>query len=443
LIKVLTEKNSTFARQKLVMKVLMFGWEFPPHIAGGLGTACFGLTKGLAKNNVEVLFVMPKASKEEDESFVKIIDASDVEVNTRITHLEDFSENVAFIEIDSKLVPYIGLDEYYRIVDQLNSGIFEEEQMHDKRKYEFSGKYTSNLMNEVEQYAIVAAEIARNYDFDIIHAHDWLTYKAGVAAKKVSGKPLVVHVHATEYDRSSEQNRNDIVFGLEQFGMTQADAVCAVSNLTRNIVIEKYGIRAEKVFTLHNAVEPTGKEVVRKKYVTEKIVTFLGRVTFQKGPEYFVEAAKKVLEKVPNVRFVLAGDGDMMAQTIKRVAELGLSDRFHFTGFLRGSDIDLMFGMSNVYVMPSISEPFGISPLEAMRAHVPTIISKQSGVAEVLTHAIKVDFWDIDGMADAIYGILNYPALANFFAVKGKHDVDNLKWEHVAKKLKTIYQQIA
>ena len=424
------------------MKVLMFGWEFPPHIAGGLGTACYGLTKGLAKNNVEVLFVMPKASKEEDETYVKIINAGDVEVNTRHVHLNTFSDKVEFLEVESKLVPYIGMDEYYRIVDQLNSGIFEEEELGEKRKYQFSGKYTENLMNEVEHYAIVAAEIARNYDFDIIHAHDWLTYKAGIAARKVSGKPLVIHVHATEFDRSSEHNRNDIVYGLEKYGMTEADAVCAVSDLTRNIVINKYGASPEKVFTLHNAVEPTGKEVVRKKYVDEKIVTFLGRVTFQKGPEYFVEAAKKVLEKVPNVRFVLAGDGDMMAQTISRVAELGIADRFHFTGFLRGSDIDLMFGMSDVYVMPSISEPFGISPLEAMRAHVPTIISKQSGVAEVLTHAIKVDFWDIDGMADAIYGIINYPALSNFFAVKGKEDVDNLKWEHVAKRLKEIYRQI-
>jgi len=418
----------------------MFGWEFPPHIAGGLGTACYGLTKGLAKNNVDVLFVMPKASKEEDETYVKIINAEDVEVITRFVHLQTFSDQVKFLEVESKLVPYIGMDEYYRIVDQMNSGILEEEETGEKRKYEFSGKYTENLINEVEHYAMVAAEIARNYEFDVIHAHDWLTYKAGIAAKKVSGKPLVVHVHATEYDRSSEKNRNDFVYGLEKYGMTEADAICAVSDLTRNIIIQKYGIPAGKVFTLHNAVEPTGKEVVREKYVDEKIVTFLGRVTFQKGPEYFVEAAKKVLEKVPNVRFVLAGDGDMMAQTISRVAELGIADRFHFTGFLRGSDIDLMFGMSDVYVMPSISEPFGISPLEAMRANVPTIISKQSGVAEVLTHAIKVDFWDIDGMADAIYGIINYPALSNFFAVKGKEDVDNLKWEHVAKRLKEIYQ---
>jgi glycosyltransferase involved in cell wall biosynthesis len=424
------------------MKVLMFGWEFPPHIAGGLGTACYGLTQGLAKNNVETLFVMPKASKEEDETYVKIISAGDVEVNTRLTQWESFSDKVEFLEVKSKLVPYIGIDEYYRIVDQLNSGILEEEQIIEKRKYEFSGKYTENLMNEVEQYAIVAAEIARNYEFDIIHVHDWLTYKAGIAAKKISGKPLVVHIHATEFDRSREHNRNDIVYGLEKYGMTEANAVCAVSDLTRNIVIQKYGIPEKKVFTLHNAVEPAEKEVNRKKYVNEKIVTFLGRVTFQKGPEYFVEAAKKVLERTPNVRFVLAGDGDMMAQTINRVAELGIADRFHFTGFLRGADINLMFGMSDVYVMPSISEPFGISPLEAMQAHVPAIISKQSGVAEVLTHAIKVDFWDIDGMADAIYGIINYPALSNFFAVKGKEDVDNLKWEYVAKKLKDIYQQI-
>jgi glycosyltransferase involved in cell wall biosynthesis len=424
------------------MKVLMFGWEFPPHIAGGLGTACYGLTKGLARNNVEVLFVMPKASKEEDETYVKIINAGDVEVDTRFVHLQSFSDKVEFLEIDSKLVPYIGMDEYYHIVDQLNSGTFEEPDISEKRRYEFSGKYTGNLMDEIERYAIVAAEIARTYDFDIIHAHDWLTYKAGIAARKVSGKPLVVHIHATEFDRSGEHGRNDIVYGLEKYGMQEADAVCAVSDLTRNIVIQKYGIPAEKVFTLHNAVEPSCKEVKREKYVDEKIVTFLGRVTFQKGPEYFVEAAKKVLEKVPNVRFVLAGDGDMMAQTISRVAELGIADRFHFTGFLRGSDIDLMFGMSDVYVMPSISEPFGISPLEAMQAHVPTIISKQSGVAEVLTHAIKVDFWDIDGMADAIYGIINYPALANFFAIKGKEDVDNLKWEYVAKKLKEIYERV-
>ena len=207
-------------------------------------------------------------------------------------------------------------------------------------------------MQEVEKYALVAEEIARSEQYDVIHAHDWLTYRAGIAAKRVSGKPLVVHIHATEYDRSGENNRNDIVYNLEREGMMAADAVCAVSNLTRNIVIEKYGIPADKVFTLHNAVEPSVRQVDGSRPVKEKIVTFLGRVTFQKGPEYFVETAKRVLEMDDNVRFVLAGDGDMMPRVIRRVAELGISDRFHFTGFLRGKDIDKMFGMSDVYVMP-------------------------------------------------------------------------------------------
>lgn len=424
------------------MKVLMFGWEFPPHIAGGLGTACYGLTKGLAHNNVEVLFVMPKASEEEDQRYVKIINASNVDVDPSRVHLKLFEDKVSFIEVNSQLVPYIGMNEYYTIVDQLESGIMSETTPGSKRRYSFSGKYTDNLLNEVEEYALVAAEIAAQYDFDIIHAHDWLTYKAGIAAKKISGKPLVVHMHATEYDRSGEHRLNDLVYGIEKYGMSEADAVCAVSDLTRKIVIEKYGINADKVYTLHNAVEPTGKKVVREKYVDEKIVTFLGRVTFQKGPEYFIESAKKVLEKDPHVRFVLAGDGDLMPKIIEHVAELGIADKFHFTGFLRGDDIDLMFGMSDVYVMPSISEPFGISPLEAMRAYVPVVISKQSGVAEVLTHAIKVDFWDVDAMADAIYGILHYPALANFFSVKGKEDVDNLKWDTVAAKLLGIYEKL-
>lgn len=421
------------------MKVLMFGWEFPPHISGGLGTACYGLTKGLAKNGVEVTFVMPRAAGDEDQTYTKVVNASDVEVDTRQSAYFSNPQSTSFIQVNSKMIPYVGIDDYFNVVNQIESGLLPSTDNGERRKYIFAGGYGQNLMQEVSRYAEVAAEIARNEDFDIIHAHDWLTYRAGIAAKRVSGKPLVVHIHATEYDRSGENNRNDIVYGMEREGMSAADAVCAVSDLTRNIVIEKYGIPAEKVFTLHNAVEPTDKKIEREKFVDEKIVTFLGRVTFQKGPDYFVETAKRVLEKDPNVRFVLAGDGDMMQHVIRRVAELGISHRFHFTGFLRGADIDKMFGMSDVYVMPSISEPFGISPLEAMRAQVPVVISKQSGVAEVLKYAIKVDFWDIDATADAIYGLLHYPALSKLFAEKGEEEVNNLKWEHVAKKLKGIY----
>jgi len=424
------------------MKVLMFGWEFPPHIAGGLGTACYGLTQGLAKNQVDVTFVMPKASGEEDQRKIKIVNASDVEWNTYYAQQVQESKELSFIQVNSQLIPYVGLDDYFNVINQIESGLFEKQIPGEKRKYLFSGTYGQNLMEEVAHYAIVAAQIATNEQFDLIHAHDWLTFRAGIAAKKISGKPLVIHVHATEYDRSGERNRNEMVYQMEKEGMEAADAICAVSDLTRNIIIEKYGISPEKVFTLHNAVQQNKKEIVREKNLKGKIVTFLGRVTFQKGPEYFVETAKKVMEYDPEVRFVLAGDGDMMTRIILRVAELGIADRFHFTGFLSGADIDTLFGMSDVYVMPSISEPFGISPLEAMRAHVPVVISKQSGVSEILKYAIKVDFWDIDATADAIYGILHYPALAKIFAEKGKEEVNNLKWEYVAKKLKQIYEKV-
>lgn len=423
------------------MRVLMFGWEFPPHIAGGLGTACFGLTKGLTVNGVDVTFVMPKASGDEDQSLIRIINASDVEIDTR--HSSFFQQNTnTYIEVNSKLIPYVGLDDYYNVINQIYSGKLDYAATGNRRRYQFAGGYGSNLMQEVDRYAQVAAEIAKREDFDVIHAHDWLTYRAGIAAKQVSGKPLIVHIHATEYDRSGESNINDVVYNMEREGMSAADKVCAVSDLTRRIVIDKYHIPEYKVVTLHNAVIPTDKVVARRKNVKEKIVTFLGRVTFQKGPEYFVETARKVLEKDHNVRFVLAGDGDMMPHVIERVAELGISDRFHFTGFLRGDDIDKMFGMSDVYVMPSISEPFGISPLEAMRANVPVVISKQSGVAEVLQHAIKVDFWDIDATADAIHALLHYPALSSLFIKNGKEEVDSLKWEHVARKLKGIYESV-
>jgi len=296
-------------------------------------------------------------------------------------------------------------------------------------------------MQEVSRYAMVAATLAASQQFDVIHAHDWLTYPAGTAAKKISGKPLVVHMHATEFDRSGE-NINPNVFDIEKKGMEAADKVITVSNLTRQIVIDRYGIEPNKVVTVYNAVEPIEYDDILKneqKFVKEKIVTFLGRVTFQKGPDYFVEAAYKVLQKDSNVRFVMAGQGDMLYRMIKRVAQLKIATKFHFTGFLKGDDVDKMFAMSDVYVMPSVSEPFGISPLEAIRSNVPVIISKQSGVAEVLRHALKVDFWDIDAIADAIYGLLHYNALSRMFVRFGKEEVDNMKWENAAYKIKEVY----
>ena len=296
-------------------------------------------------------------------------------------------------------------------------------------------------MEEVANYAMVAATIARENSFDVIHAHDWLTYAAGIAAKRVSGKPLVIHVHATEFDRSGE-NINTQVYNIERMGMLEADKVITVSNLTRNIVINKYGIDPDKVITVHNAVDFNEfKQVDVHRGVDDKIITFLGRITFQKGPEYFIEAAAKVLKKFSKVRFVMAGSGDLMNRSIRRVAQLGIADRFHFTGFLRGNDVKRMFAYSDVYVMPSVSEPFGISPLEAMKSNVPTIISKQSGVAEVLKYAIKVDFWDIDAMADAMYGLLKYPALSQMSIRCGVEEVNALNWVNAAIKIKNVYNR--
>ena len=425
----------------------MFGWEFPPHIAGGLGTACYGMTRGLARNGVEVIFVMPRAYGDEDQRFARVVNASDVEtIGTRDHEFsEELLEKVSFIHIDSNMLPYISPEEYAAYHDEfVRSGRTHEWTDVWRQRYTFSGKYGANLMEEVARYAMVAAQVAKDLEgqFDVIHAHDWLTYFAGIAAKRVSGKPLVVHMHATEFDRSGE-NINTQVYAIERAGMEAADRVIAVSNLTRSIVINRYGIPAGKVVTVHNAVrfaEHAGAAPERG--VKDKIVTFLGRITYQKGPDYFVEAAAKVLRRIPNVRFVMAGSGDMMNHVIRRVARLGIADRFHFTGFLRGEDVHKMFQLSDVYVMPSVSEPFGISPLEAMRSNVPVIISKQSGVAEVLDFAVKVDYWDVDALADAIYGLIQYPALSGMFASKGLEEVTNLKWNDAAAKIKAVYEAV-
>ena len=344
------------------------------------------------------------------------------------------------LEVESNLVPYASPEEFWKLTEQRISSQKRFIQTDSDGKLYFSGKYGPNLLEEIYNYSVVAEYIGREYEFDVIHAHDWLAYPAGIAAKRASGKPLVIHVHATDFDRSGG-SVNPQVYSIEREGMETADQIITVSNLTRNVVIEKYGIDPSKITTVYNAVEPVEQPVDGKtaKGFPDKIVTFLGRITMQKGPEYFIEAAYQVIRRTENVHFVMAGTGDMMERMIRRAARLGISDRFHFTGFLRGDDVFEMFRMSDVYVMPSVSEPFGISPLEAMMTDVPVIISKQSGVAEILTHAIKVDFWDINAMADAIYGILKYPALSTMFKKYGREEVDNLQWKYSAALVLEVY----
>ena len=426
------------------MKVLMFGWEFPPHISGGLGTASYGLTKGLTEfDDIEVIFVVPKAYGDEVQSNMQFVGANSIPVTRRQIKMSEGQKSIEYMEVDSGLIPYVNQEEY----ETLSQKKFKEGtrfvETNSEGKIDFSGRYDHDLMSEIYKYSIIAEVLAQDIEFDVIHAHDWLAYPAGIAASNVSGKPLVIHVHATDFDRSGG-SVNPQVYAIEKEGMDKADHIITVSNLTRNIVIERYGINPDKVTTVYNAVEPLSKEEKerRKKGVDEKIVTFLGRITMQKGPEYFVEAAKLVLQKMDNVRFVMAGSGDMMNAMIKRVAALKISDKFHFTGFLQGDDVFDMFRMSDVFVMPSVSEPFGIVPLEAMQSDVPVIISHQSGVSEILKYAIKIDYWDTHAMADAIYGLLNYPSLWNMFIKYGKEEVENLKWKNSAKNVRDVYLKV-
>jgi glycosyltransferase involved in cell wall biosynthesis len=423
------------------MKVLMFGWEFPPHISGGLGTACYGLTRGLsAINDLEVIFVVPKAYGDEDQRSIKLLGANQVPVTKRSVQIKNFKKEMDVIEVGSNIVPYVDPEDFWRLTRSEVSGSLRTVKTDHEGKIDFSGKYGADLLREISDYALVANVIAQDNQFDVIHAHDWLAYPAGMAAKEATGKPLVVHVHATDFDRSGG-SVNPTVFGIEKRGMEAADKIITVSNLTRNIVIEKYGIPEDKVVTVYNAVDPVKDSEVAQitKGVDEKIVTFLGRITMQKGPEFFIESANKVLQKMDNVRFVMAGSGDMMEKMIRRAAELKITHKFHFTGFLKGNDVFHMLKISDLYVMPSVSEPFGISPLEAMQSNVPVLISNQSGVAEILTYALKTNFWDVDAMADAIYAVLNYPALSKMFKTHGKIEVDNLQWEHSARKVKEVY----
>lgn len=420
------------------MKVLMFGWEFPPHILGGLGTASYGLTKGLSvQQDMEITFCIPKPWGDEDQSFMKIIGMNSVPIVWRDPSWEYVQERVG-----SYMDPQLYFDLRSHIYADFNY-------MHvnDLGCMEFSGRYPDNLHEEINNYSVVAGVVARQQQYDIIHAHDWLTYPAGIHAKQVSGKPLVIHVHATDFDRS-RGNVNPTVYSIEKDGMDHADCIMCVSELTRQTVINHYHQDPAKCFAMHNAVYPLAdnlQAIVNQRKPSserkEKVVTFLGRITMQKGPEYFIEAARKVLERTHNVRFCFAGSGDMMNAMIELAASYGIADRCHFPGFMKGAQVFECFRDSDVYVMPSVSEPFGISPLEAMQSGVPSIISKQSGCAEILDKCIKIDYWDIDAMSDAMYSLCTNPALHQYLQEEGKKEVDGITWEKVGVKIHALYEK--
>ena len=416
------------------MKALMFGWEFPPHILGGLGTASYGLVKGMHNNGgIDITFVIPKPWGDEEKEAATIIGACNTPVAWR---------DVNWDYVQSRIGRFMDPQLYFDLRDHIYAD-FNYMKLNDLGCIEFSGRYPDNILEEINNYSIVAGIIARTVECDVIHSHDWLTYPAGIHAKNVTGKPLVIHVHATDFDRS-RGNVNPTVFSIEKDGMENADHIITVSDLTRRTVIEKYGINPDKVTTVHNAVIPLSDDIVNmpRHEKKEKIVTFLGRITMQKGPEYFVEAAAKVLKKNKNLRFVMAGSGDMMDDMIRLAAKRDIADRFHFTGFLKGRQVYEMLRNSDVYMMPSVSEPFGISPLEAMEMGVPSIISKQSGCAEILENVIKTDYWDIDAMADAIHAITSYLALYHTLRDNGIEEIKGITWEKAGRKVIDIYNQV-
>lgn len=395
-------------------RVLMFGWEFPPFKTGGLGTACYGLTKGLARQGVEVTFVMPVAPENASTEFVKLIGANKL------------GKNLKIIEVPSMLAPYQSAEQYAADYAPLNA----------------KGLYGRNIYAEAKRFGMIAKTIARREKHDVIHAHDWMTYEAGIEARNVSGKPLVVHIHATEFDRTGG-NPNPYIAQWEYRGLNAADVVIANSNFTKENVLRHYKIPEEKIRVVHWGIEEDHphyklnyRSALNKK---GKIVLFLGRVTLQKGPDYFVEVAKKVLAFEPGTLFVIAGDGDMLPKVIHRAHELGISDKVIFTGFLQGEEVHKAFQMADLYVMPSVSEPFGLVALESLKNNTPTIISKQSGVSEVLKHCLKTDFWDVDRMTDMIVSVLRNPALHEELRENGHEEVQKFNLDEPARKVHDIY----
>jgi len=513
--------------QGMALRVLMLGWEFPPFITGGLGTACYGLTRALDRQHVDVTFVLPKTVPADSASHVRLVSPGAVlersggrlpppvaPVATRQVHepsksapawtappapaahdaasmtegertewtriVSEFT-STRFVEIPGE---YAGsydsaaqsapsrVAESVRMMREAGwsierirtlakAGAFPElvrdpvERAIETALPETAGRpketvgargadaadYSGDLLGMAERYARFAVDATKGLEFDVIHAHDWLTYPAGLAIAKLSGKPLVVHVHSTEFDRSGE-HPNQQVYNIERRGMHGATRAIAVSMLTKNVCINRYGVNGAKIDVVYNGVDldPAGAGV-QPIHSKDKIVLYFGRITMQKGPEYFIQAAKKVLEHMDDVKFVVAGSGDQAARMIEMAAAMGIGHKVLFTGFLRGRDIARVFAMADLYVMPSVSEPFGIAPLEAMSHNVPVLISKSSGVSEVLMHALKVDFWDIEDMADKIIAVLRYPPLSRQLVEHGAFEIRGINWDGAATRTARVYER--
>lgn len=494
------------------MHVLMLGWEFPPFITGGLGTACFGLTKAMDRRGMRVTFVVPKSVRGECAEHVTLLSpdsyvppvsngdsglASGTDVNPAvgavrwITIPKGKSEPVRgqtpaltpgeqkFSQVQFVQVPAGFSNPYTQAGEQVGQWSVTEGKHGTSAAHHGSeavassqalqtGRsggqpaaahtggsapqgdhggivgvdYSGDIVSQAERYAHFCLAATRHIKFDIIHAHDWMTYPAGLLIARASGKPLVAHIHSTEFDRSGE-HVNQRIYDIERRGMHGAMRVIAVSQLTKNLVVRRYGVPEQRVEVVYNGVDlEPGQVGIAGIESRDKIVLYFGRITYQKGPEYFIQAAKRVLEVMPDVKFVVAGSGDQAKNMIEMAANLGIGHKVLFTGFLRGNDIKKVFSLADLYVMPSVSEPFGIAPLEAMSHNVPALISRSSGVSEVLSHVLKVDFWDIDDMANKIIAVLKYPPLSQTLKEHGAFEVRRLTWDGAAERCEQVYYAV-
>lgn len=409
------------------LRVLMLGWELPPFFAGGVGMVCSLLSKALCQEGVELTYVMPFGPRMVRSDYMKILVADHLFPRMRFK----------LQEVETLLGAYATPESY----DEEFRDYLLSLSPRDRAK----ALYGPNVFQEAYLFARKVRLIAQHEDFDVIHAHDHWTFPAAIAAKEATGKPMAVHVHITEFDKTGGVSVNQRVYDMEREGMHKADLVIVVSNFIKERLINNYGVPEGKIRVVHNAAEAMDKWVFHdasKIKEIDKIVLFIGRITLQKGPDYFVEAAKKVLEKDPNVKFIMAGTGDMLTRIIERVAQLGIADKFIFPGFITRDEVAKLNKIADVFVMPSVSEPFGLVPLEAMWQETPAIISKQSGVSEVLNHVLKVDFWDVNDIANKILALLHYRSLHHQLKHHGFTEVRNMTWEGPAKKCIQVYNEL-
>lgn len=403
------------------MKVLTFSWEYPPAKNGGLGVACYGLTRELLDSQVDVVMVLPKT--------------------------QDVTPGARFLFADTERLMRLGdgSTTYFGPYAQSDTNVY------SIIGYDATGKPLMrgrSILEEAHRFAHQAATIARMESHDVIHAHDWTSYLAGIAAKVSSGKQLIVHVHATSFDQAAGDNVDPSIFHIEREAFRQADRIVTVSEFTRNIVVEKHGADPDKVEVVHNGCDLHEPQVLPEalrelKAQGKKIVLYHGRISIQKGVDHFIRAARRVIDVDPDVVFIVSGSGDMLRQVIHQVGQLELSEHVRFAGANWDEDRDRLYQCADLFVMPSVSEPFGLVPLEALQfGDTPSVITKQSGVAEVLTHALKVDFWDVDGMANQILAALRYPAMRQQLVKEGKWQLQLLSWKHAAAKMKRLYQSL-